>query len=94
MFNISNHGIKCFSDLLQLEPCDGMFKVISDRMTHWYVLYLYVFVLCNPINFFNAKKMICVLMFMIGNHYDIKCLSNLLQSEPCNVMRIISNIME
>ena len=31
-----------------------------------------------------AWKMNCALMFIISNHYGIKCLSNLLQSEPCN----------
>ena len=36
MFIISNHyGIKCLSNLLQLEPCNVMFKVISDIMAHW-----------------------------------------------------------
>ena len=33
---ISNHyGIKFPSNLLQLEPCNVMFQVISDRMAHW-----------------------------------------------------------
>ena len=35
--------------------------------------------------------MICVLMFMIGNHYGIKSLSNLLQLERCNDMLTISS---
>ena len=37
MFVISNHyGIKCLINLLQLEPCNGMFNVISVIMAHWY----------------------------------------------------------
>ena len=39
MFIIGNHyGMKCLSNLLQLEPCDVMFNVIPDRMAHWYDL--------------------------------------------------------
>ena len=46
------------------------------------------------INFWNAMKMIGALMFILSNHYAIKCLSNLLQLEPCNVMlKVISDIM-
>ena len=38
--------------------------------------------------------MICELMFIISNHYGIKCLTNPLQLEPCNVMsKVISDIM-
>ena len=34
---ISNlYGIKCLSNLLQLEQCNVVFKVISDIMAHWY----------------------------------------------------------
>ena len=37
MFIISNHyGTKCLSNLLQLERCSDMFKVISDIMALWY----------------------------------------------------------
>ena len=36
MFIISNHGRKCLSNLLQLEPCNDMFKLISDITAHWY----------------------------------------------------------
>ena len=33
MFNISNYyGIKCNSNLLQIVPCNVMFKVICDEM--------------------------------------------------------------
>ena len=36
MFIIGNHyGIKCLNQL-QLEPCNVMFKVISDKIAHWY----------------------------------------------------------
>ena len=93
MFIISNHyGIKCLSNLLQLEPCNVMFKVISDIMAHWYDMWNSIVI---AINFCNAKKMICALMFIISNHYGINCLSNLLQLEPCNVMfKVISDIME
>ena len=93
MFIISNlYGIKCLTNLLQLEPCKVMFKVISDIMAHWYDLWNTIVI---AINFCNAKKMICALMFIISNHYGISCLCNLLQLEPCNVMfKVISDIME
>ena len=46
------------------------------------------------INFCNAKKMNCALMFIISNHYGRKCLSNLLHLERCNVMfKVISDII-
>ena len=51
-----------------------MFKVISDIMPHWYDLWNTIVI---AINFCNAKKMICALMFIINNHYRIKCASNL-----------------
>ena len=82
MFIISNHyGIKCVSNLLQLEPCNDMFKVISDIMEHSYDIWNTII---NAINFCNAKKMNCALMFIMSNHYGRKCLSNLLQLEPRN----------
>ena len=34
----------------------------------------------------NAKKMNCGMIFTIINYHGTKCLSNLLQVEPCNVM--------
>ena len=44
------------------------------------------------INFSNA--MICAFMFIISNHYGMKCLSNIIQLEPCNVIfKVISDIM-
>ena len=39
MFIISYHyGIIYLSNLLQLEPCNVMFQVMSDIMPHWYDL--------------------------------------------------------
>ena len=39
MFNISNHyGIKSLNNPLHLEPCNVMFKVISDIMAHCSVM--------------------------------------------------------
>ena len=43
MFIISNHGIKCLSNPLQLEPCNVLFKVISDIIAHWHDI-------CNKYN--------------------------------------------
>ena len=83
MFIISNHEIKYLSNLLQLEPCDGMFKVISDIMPHWYDLRNRIVI---AIHICNAKKMIYALMFIISCLRAIKYLSNLLQLEPCNVI--------
>ena len=31
VYNSNNYGRKCLSNLLQLEPCNDMFKVISDK---------------------------------------------------------------
>ena len=37
MIIVSNHyGRKCLINLLQLEPCNDIFKVISDIMAHWF----------------------------------------------------------
>ena len=33
------HGIKCLCNLLYLEPCNVMFKLISDIMVHWYAMW-------------------------------------------------------
>ena len=68
-----------------------MFKVISDILAHWYEM-------CNTIvigiSFPSGRKMICALIFIIRNNYGIKCLSNLLQLDPCNVMfKVISDII-
>ena len=44
------------------------------------------------IYFLNEKKLICALMSIIRNHYGKKCLSILLQLEPCSVMfKVISD---
>ena len=44
--------------------------------------------------FLISAMLICALMFITSNHYGIKCLSNLLQVEQCNVMfTVISDIM-
>ena len=94
MFMISNqYGIKCLSNLLQLEQCIVLFKVNSDIMALWIVyeytiVYeihgLYINTIVIVIIFCNAKIMIKTSMFHMSNH-EIKCLSNLLQLEPCYV---------
>ena len=39
MFIMSNHyGRKCFTIILQLEPCNDMFKVIYGIIANWYEL--------------------------------------------------------
>ena len=54
-----------------------------------------IIMIVNPINSCNVMKMIVAFMFILSNHYGIKCLSNLFQSEPCNVFKkVISGIME
>ena len=84
MFIISNHyGIKCLSNLLQLEPCNDMFKVISDIIPHWNNLWNTIVI---DINFWNAKKMICALIFIKSYHEGIKCLNNPLQLVQYNIM--------
>ena len=66
-----------------------MFKVISCIMEHWYDSWNRIVIATN---FCNGKKMICALIFIISNHYGIKCLSNML--ELCNVMhKIICDII-
>ena len=73
---ISNHyGKICLCYLLQLEPCNVMFKMISDIIAHWYDMRNTIVI---AINFCNAKKMISAFMFIISKHCWIKCLSNLL----------------
>ena len=77
----SNHdGRKCLSNLLQLEPCNDMYKVISDIMVQWYeMINTFIF----TINFCNAMRM-NALVFIMGNHYGRKCLTILLQLESRN----------
>ena len=100
---ISNLRIKCLCNLLQLEQCNVMFKVISHIMPHWYDLWNTIVIAINfcklisnimahwyeiEIQFLlllHWKKMICAFMFIMSNHYEIKCLSYLLQLEPCYV---------
>ena len=91
MFIISNHfGIKCLSNVIQLEPCNVIIKVTSYKMAHWYDLWNTIVI---TINICKAMKMICSLVFIINNHFGIQCLSNLLQLETCNVMfKVISDI--
>ena len=89
MFIMRNfNGIKYLCHLLQLEPCNDMFKVISDIMEHSYDMWI-----SNVINFCNAKKMNIALMFIMSNHYGRKCLRNLLHFEPLNdLFKVISDI--
>ena len=43
----------------------------------------------------NLCNVLGALMFILSNHDGIKCLSNLFQFEPCNVIfKVISGIME
>ena len=97
MFIISNsYGRKCLTILLQLDltillqlqPCSDLFKVISGIMKNWYEL---ISTFLIRINFCNAKKINCTLMFMISNRDGRKFLSRLV---PCNdVFKVISGIM-
>ena len=51
MFIISNHyGINCLINLLQLDTCNVMFKVISNIIPHWYDLWNTIVI---AINFWN-----------------------------------------
>ena len=46
------------------------------------------------INLGNVMKMIGALMFILSNHYGIKCLSNALQLGRFNVIfKVISDLM-
>ena len=65
-----------------------MFKAISYIMAHCYDMWNTTI---TAINFCNATKVNWALLFIISNHYGIKCVSNLVQLEPCNDM--ISDIM-
>ena len=83
MFIVSNNnGRKFLSYLLHLEPCNNMFKVISDIKQHSCNIWNSII---NAINFYKAKKMNRGLMCIMSNH-GRKCLSNLLQLEPRNDM--------
>ena len=63
-----------------------MFKEISGIMENWYELINTFFI---TINFYNAMKMNCALMFMISIHYERKCLSFLLRY----MFKVISDII-
>ena len=68
-----------------------MFKKISDVMADWNDMWKITVI---AIHFYNAKKMITTMMFIICNHV-IKGLSNLSELEPFNVMlNVISDIVE
>ena len=68
-----------------------MFKVISDIMAHWHEMWNTILI---AISFSTGMKMICALMLIISNHYGMKCISNLIQLEPCNVIcKLITDIM-
>ena len=68
-----------------------MSKEISDIMLHCYDMWSNI---TTEINFSNAIKMCCALMFIISNHYGLKCLSNLVWLVSCNdVFKVISHIM-
>ena len=72
MFIISNHvGRKCLTNLFQLERSSVMFKVISDIMAHWHAL---LNTIIFAIFFCNVIEMSSAFMFIISNHYGIKCL--------------------
>ena len=54
---------KCLCNLLQLEPCNNMFKVISDIMAHSYEMWYII----TAINYCIAIKMNCALIIIISN---------------------------
>ena len=88
-----HYGIKCLSNLLQLEPRNDMFQVISDIMVYCYVSNT-ITVVIDFLHLISWQKMICSLMFITSNQYGIKCLSNLLQLEQRNDMfKVIFDIM-
>ena len=92
LFIIRNQdAISYLSNLLQLERCNVLFNVISDITAHWYHIWNTIVIATI---FCNAKKTICALMFIKKKLNGIKCLSNLVQLELCNVMfKVISDIM-
>ena len=61
------------STLLRLKPYNDMFKVISDIMEQWYDM-INSFII--TINFCNAKKMNCALMFIMRIRMDENVLVN------------------
>ena len=90
MLTISNHyGTKSLCILLWLEQC-----------LKWFLTWLHIGIICEILFLLQLISAMeneneCVFMFIIGNHYGIKCLSNLLQIEPYNIMfKVIPDIME
>ena len=80
--------MKCLINLLQLETCNVMLKVVSDIMAHWFDLWNTIVI---AMNLCNARKW-CVHWCFSNN--GIKCLSNLIQLQPCNIIfKVISDIM-
>ena len=68
-----------------------MFKVISDIMAHCYDMSNSII---SAINFCNATKMNCTLMFIMSYRHGIKWICSSLQLEPCNDMfKVISDTM-
>ena len=72
----NNYGIKYLSNLLHVGPCNDMFKEISDTMAHC--------VRCEMHSEFQRLKEneLCIDVYQ-SNHDGRKCLTNLLQLEPC-----------
>ena len=67
MFIMGNHyGRKCLSVLIEFEPFDEMFKVISGVVVQFYHMINTSIIVMN---FCNAKKINCALKFIISNHY-------------------------
>ena len=82
--------MKWLSNLLELEQCNVMFQVISDI---WDIGLNCEMELLLKLVSALEKHYFCI-VFIKSNHYGIKCISNLLQLEPCNVMfKVISDIM-
>ena len=77
MFIMRNHyGRICLSELLKLKPSNDTFKVISDILAICFDMWKQQ--LMKSISAMQ-RKWICSLMFIICNHYGIKCVSDLLQ---------------
>ena len=67
---------------MQLEQWNVIFKVMSDK---WHIGMKCEIQLLLQL-FLQWKENDLCMMFIISNHYAIKCLCNILQLEPCNVM--------
>ena len=53
-----------------------MFNLISEIMAQWYLI---INAFTNTMNFNNAKKLNCALMFIISNHYGRIVISSLIK---------------